>query len=84
MSTSWCFYSRFCKEILGEPNVDLQADACGEDDGAEGRRLKLINITDSIDKRVVNLFNLIEKDVLSAVHSDNMQISPYTTVHAMQ
>lgn len=68
---------------MGKPNVHLQADACGEDDRAEGRRLKLINITDSIDKRIINLFNLIEKDILSAVHSDNMQISPYTTVHAV-
>lgn len=58
----------------------MQGDS-GTDTGAEARRLKLINITDSIGKRILNLFNLIEKDILSMVHSDNMQISPYCPVH---
>lgn len=69
--------------LSGYSSGGLQVDHSSTGHGAEARRLKLINITDSIEKRILNLFSLLEKDILSAVHSDNMQISPYSPVYVM-
>ena len=40
-----------------------------------------MNLTVNIDKRIRNLFERIEKDILSTVCSQNVQISPYTPVY---
>jgi hypothetical protein len=39
-----------------------------------------MNLTVNIDKRIRNLFERIEKDILSAVCSQNMQIAPYSPI----
>jgi hypothetical protein len=51
--------------------------------GTDGSRLKIINIATAVTKRIHNLFNLIEKDILSTVHKQNMQIAPYSAVYTM-
>jgi hypothetical protein len=53
-----------------------------EDDSKSTKsRLEIMNLTVNIDKRIRNLFERIEKDILSTVCSQNMQISPYSPVH---
>jgi len=39
-------------------------------------RLDIINLTNSVDVRISKLFDLIESEVLAAVHSHNTQIAP--------
>ena len=34
-----------------------------------------------VEKRIHNLYNLIEKDIISTVHSQNLQIAPYSAVY---
>jgi hypothetical protein len=47
----------------------------------EKRRPRIINLAVNIDKRIQNLFHLVEKDILTSVCSQNMQIAAYTPVH---
>jgi hypothetical protein len=53
------------------------------DDGVSHtqRRLVIMNLAVNLDKRIRNLFELAEKEVLAAVCSQNMQIAPYTPVY---
>lgn len=52
-----------------------------EDPVSTRSRLEIMNLTVNIDKRIRNLFERIEKDILSTVCSQNMQIAPYTAVY---
>jgi hypothetical protein len=53
-----------------------------EDDEAKTRaRLDIMNLTVNIDKRIRSLFERTEHEILSAVCSQNMQISPYSPVY---
>ena len=67
--------------MCGSAHVQASASTSYEDDSTSTKkRLDLMNLTVNIDKRIRNLFERIEKDILSAVCSQNMQIAPYSPI----
>jgi hypothetical protein len=61
--------------------VGSMESAYDEDVSNTQRRLTIMNLAVNLDKRIRNLYELAEKEVLAAVCSQNMQIAPYTPVY---
>ena len=62
----------------------MQSWTAGGFDGDAERtksRLDIMNLAVNLDKRIRNLFELAEREVLAAVCSQNMQIAPYSPVY---
>ena len=50
---------------------------------ARAERVELRNLAQSIERRIEHLFTMTEADVLSKVHSQRMQIAPYSPVFSV-
>ena len=48
---------------------------------ARTKRLDLVNWAVNLNKRIRHLFEHTDKDIVSAVSSQNMQIAPYNPVY---
>lgn len=60
-----------------QKRIDFQADA-----QLRSRRLKLLNLVDSMDKRIDHLFARTEEDILGSVLTRSMRIAPRHTLLA--
>jgi hypothetical protein len=65
--------------MMQEP-ADMES-AYDDDVSHTKNRLGIMNLAVNLDKRIRNLFELAEREVLAAVCSQNMQIAPYTPVY---
>ena len=63
------FYDLVC---LQQPSKNF-----ADDPKSNQSRLEIMNLTVNIEKRLQNLYERTEKDILSTVWSQNMQIAPY-------
>lgn len=50
---------------------------------AQGReaRPELLRLAENLQRRIEHLFEMTEKDILTRVHSQSLQIAPYSPVY---